>query len=286
MPKEPARGESSYIVDAENATEMARLINQDRLTTKSIGGIFPAGFDLSPCHDILDLASGPGGWVMDVAFTYPKLWVTGVDISNLMVEYARAQARVQSLNNARFTVMDITQPLQFPDNSFDIVNARLLTAFLRQQAWPALLQECMRVLRPGGILRITESEWFLTNKVAPAKIGRMLASAMKKAGLGFSPDGENFGITPVLGSLFRNAGFQDIEQQPYSSDFSAGTPVHASSVEDVVIAVGQLPNFLIGMGVTTQEEFDQIYNLLQAEMMQSDFCGLSFLLSVWGKKPA
>ena len=68
MPIEPPANNNTYFIDAEDAAEMARLTHQDRLLTKGMGGLFPDSFDLSEVHDILDIACGPGGWVLDVAF--------------------------------------------------------------------------------------------------------------------------------------------------------------------------------------------------------------------------
>ena len=61
MSVEPPTNENTYILDAESATEMARLINQDRMLTEGMGGLFPERDDVSSMHDILDIACGPGG---------------------------------------------------------------------------------------------------------------------------------------------------------------------------------------------------------------------------------
>jgi SAM-dependent methyltransferase len=42
-------------------------------------------------------------------------------------------------------------------NSFDLVNQRLGISWLRTWEWRKLLLEYQRVCRPGGIIRITES---------------------------------------------------------------------------------------------------------------------------------
>ncbi len=144
---------NSYVFDPESPTEMARLINQSRMTTQAMGGPLSGITDPSLLHNILDLGSGPGGWSLDVAFALPDSEVEGVDISRTMVDYARARARTQQLSNASFNIMDITQPLQFPDASFDLVNTRFLFSVLKRDAWSPFLNECTRVLRPGGILR-------------------------------------------------------------------------------------------------------------------------------------
>ncbi len=53
MPIEHKPDENNYFIDAESATEMARLINQDRLFTENMGGLFPERNDVSSMHDIL-----------------------------------------------------------------------------------------------------------------------------------------------------------------------------------------------------------------------------------------
>lgn len=71
-PADSSRNESTYVIDAENAAEMARLTRQDRLITKTMGGLFTEHSDLSGGHDVLDVACGPGGWVLDVARHIPR----------------------------------------------------------------------------------------------------------------------------------------------------------------------------------------------------------------------
>src|SRR6266496_1335994 len=154
-PTSSSEDENSYFIDHESGAEMARLLDQDRLYTRSMGGFFSERSDLSAINRILDIGCGPGGWVQELAFAYPEKDIVGFDISQAMIKYARAQAQVQNLENAQFLVMDATGPLDFADNSFDLVNARLI-AFLTPQQWPRLLQECLRITRPGGILRLTE----------------------------------------------------------------------------------------------------------------------------------
>src|ERR1700753_1331797 len=95
-----AQPENTYVVDAESSAEMARLMRQEQLITEGMGGLFPEGIDLSHADRILDIACGPGGWVIETAFTYPHIEVIGVDISHRMITYAQAQANVQGLTNA------------------------------------------------------------------------------------------------------------------------------------------------------------------------------------------
>src|SRR5579863_1162544 len=130
MTAEPPR-DDTYVHDPESATELVRIRHQDRMVTKCMGGplseLEPSAIE--KMQRILDLACGPGAWVLDMAYEYPQAEVTGVDISRRMVEYGQALSREQHLHNATFQVMNILEPLDFPDNSFDLVNARAMFGF-------------------------------------------------------------------------------------------------------------------------------------------------------------
>src|SRR5437868_6919476 len=97
MPVDQPQSENPYFIDAENAAEMTRLTKQHRLTTTNMGGLFPERekSEIASMHDILDIACGPGSWVLDVAYEYLKIQVTGIDISPVVIGYARAQAKGQ-----------------------------------------------------------------------------------------------------------------------------------------------------------------------------------------------
>jgi ubiquinone/menaquinone biosynthesis C-methylase UbiE len=210
---------STYFIDAENAAEMARLMTMAQQVTEDMGGIFPPDLDLTTVHQALDIACGPGQWVLDVARTAPNIQVTGGDISHLMISYARTLAK--DLPNAHFQVMDARQPLAFPDSFFNFVQARFITAFMLAPAWPRLLAECHRILQTGGILRLVEGESFgISNSASMEQYNALLAQAMRRAGHCFAPDGNMFGITPMLPRLLREQGFQQIQQRAYALDFS------------------------------------------------------------------
>jgi ubiquinone/menaquinone biosynthesis C-methylase UbiE len=273
-----------YFNDPESGAEMARLTDQDRLITKGMGGLFPERSDLSGIRRILDIGCGPGGWALEVAYTYPETEVVGFDISRAMIDYANTRAELQHLNNAHFMVKDARNPLDFPDNSFDLVNARFI-AFLGPAQWPKLMQECQRITRPGGVIRLTESEWAITNSPAHEQLYGMFYRAMKLAGQSFSPDGRHVGITPFLGRFLCDTGYQDIQKAAYVLDSSIGTEDHLSQYQNTRVFLKLLQPFLIKMGVTTQEEVDRLYEQALTEMASADYCSLWYFLSVWGVKP-
>ncbi|HLH62530.1 MAG TPA: methyltransferase domain-containing protein [Ktedonobacteraceae bacterium] len=286
MSIEQPQHESTYMMDAESGAEMARLMNLDTLLTHGLGGLVPEPIDLSRIHTILDIACGPGGWVLNMAREFPEKKITGIDISQRMIEYAGAYAQVSNLDNASFRTMDATKPLDFPDESFDMINIRSVFAVMTPTTWPQLLSECMRINRRGGIIRLIDVDNLgLTNSPAFQSISGALYLALKRAGQSFSPDGRDFGLTPMLPRLLKNAGYGDIQKRAFVIDYSAGTEQSEGFYQNFRIGFQLVLPFLLKQGVITQEEFDHLYQQTLIEMLADDFCALVYFLSVWGTKP-
>jgi len=285
MPEENNLSKTAYFIDAENAAEMARLINQDRIITRCMGDLFPPQLDLTNIHDILEIACGPGGWALDVAKVYPDMRVTAIDISQIMTEFARYQAREQELHNTHFIVMDALKPLDFPDNSFDFVNARLISGFMSKQAWPLFVQECVRITRPGGIMRLTDYEANISNSFAVDRLSEFVAKAMYRAGLSFSPTGWQTAMTPMLGKFLRDAGCLHVRHMAHVLDSSAGTTEHVSQYQNAMVFFKLIQPFLVKSGETTEEEAESLYVRALEEMMSPNYCALYYFLSAWGEKP-
>ncbi len=285
-PVEPPAGGNVYFNDPESGAEMARLIDQDRLITQGMGGPLPEhSNDFAGLHRILDIGCGPGGWLLDIAFEHPELEVVGIDISRAMTDYAQARAEVQGLHNASFHAMDMLQPLQFPEHFFDLVSSRFI-GFIPIKAWTTYLHECLRITKPGGIIRLVESEWWsLSTSLALEQQQGMLVRAFKKGGQSFSPSGNLLGITPMLRSLLREAGCIDIRHLAHAIDYSFGEEVHQAFCKDCALIFRLAQPFLVGRGIATQEELDQNQQQLEWDMMQQDFRAIMFILTAWGQKP-
>lgn len=281
----PSQSSSGYFIDAENAAEMARLINQDRITTRSMGGLLQPQIDIDSIHDILDVACGPGAWAMDLAKAYPDRHVTGIDISQLMIEFASYQAELAGIRNISFKVATLHESLPFSDGTFDLVNARLISGFMPQAKWPVFLHECLRILRPGGIIRLTEPERTISTSPALERLNDFLARALHRAGQSSSPNELQFGITPLLRRFLQETGCQNIQIASYVLESSWGTEEHLSQYQNTMVFFKLLQPFFVKTGITTQEEAEATYRRALEEMMAPDYCAVWYFLSAWGKKP-
>ncbi|HLX59222.1 MAG TPA: class I SAM-dependent methyltransferase [Ktedonobacteraceae bacterium] len=286
MPTDLPKEENPYILDSESATEMARLLSQDQATTMALGGLFPERYDdLEGIDRILDIGCGPGGWVLSVAQKYQQKRVVGIDISRLMVQYARAQAFTQRLNNAEFIVMNALEPLQFDDDVFDLVNARFIVGFTAKTAWLPLLTECLRVLRPGGVIRLTEGDLGTSTSSSYDEISMMLPKLLKAIGLSFSPDGRSVGIIPVLPRLLRTAGFKDIGKMAHAIVNAPDEPGSSMWIDDFKVTTQTVLPTLIKLGITTQEKFDELYEQAMRDVLSPEFSALLYFVTMWATKP-
>ncbi|GCE22378.1 hypothetical protein KDK_61780 [Dictyobacter kobayashii] len=279
--------EDTYITDPESGLEMTRLSEQDRLLTQGMGGVLPE-FTTLPKNimHILDIGCGPGGWVLDVAYRYPRCEVVGLDVSIQMVEYARARAAAEGRGNAIFVHGNVLQPLEFAAAEFDLVNIRLAATFLLSTAWPGVLAEIRRILRPGGIIRISESDK-MTVGPSPT-LEKMLKSsyqAVSALGYGFSSDGSGLGVASSLKNLLTQSGFGGITLYPHPIDFSFQTELHKSQYDNFVVTFTTLLPLFLHSKAMTQEDFTEALRQVRIEMLHEDFKGVWHMLTAIGKKP-
>ncbi len=278
--------ENTYILDADSATEMARLLGQDFLLTRAMGGPLAELPDLSPVHDILDLACGPGGWALDVAYTYPNKEVTGVDISQQMIRYARAQAHARGQHNAHFRVMDLLTPLDIPDQSVDLVNARFLVGFMPASAWPALLHECTRIVRPGGFIRLTEPERSISTSPSLSRFETLVTTGLRQIGQSVSVEDSLYGLLPLLGHFLRQAGCTVIADRAHILEYWPGHPFFDSGYQNYRVLLSTIQPFLLKTGLASHEELEQLYQQAMTDMLQPHFCAVSLIRTVTGQKAA
>ena len=282
----PNEQENTYVIDSESGTEMARLTDQDRLLTEAMGSLFSPGLDLSSVSRVLDVACGPGGWGLEVAYRHPEIDIVGLDISQIMIQYANAQADVQHLSNAHFQVGDVLKTLPFDENTFDVVNARFMISFMPKDAWPRVVQELVRVLKPGGTLCLTETDdWGVTTSPSLEQMKRLVYKAAAEAGRSLEPEGRHFGITPMLGAFLKQAGCQDISEQAAVLNASFGEKAYEGNYRNFQFLLQLIQPFLLKMRVATQEELNTLYDNVLLEMLSPDYRAIWYFLRVWGRKP-
>ncbi|MEQ1919056.1 MAG: methyltransferase domain-containing protein [Elusimicrobiota bacterium] len=190
-------------------------------------------WQLSQARHILDAGCGIGHWGRVLApFLSPEAVLTGVDREPEWVEKATAIAKAKGLSRFSYRQGD-ANALPFDDAQFDLVTCQTLLIHVPDPR--ATLRELARVLKPGGLLVLSEpnnlagslvrdSEDFDGNIDSLIAVVRLMALCERgKAALGLG----NNSIGDLLPSLLHEAGLKDL--QAYLSDKTTLTLPHISS---------------------------------------------------------
>jgi ubiquinone/menaquinone biosynthesis C-methylase UbiE len=103
---------------------------------------------------LLDIACGTGAFLKEVKRNYPRLAVTGIDLSAPYLAVARRRLDAWS----RVTLAEANaEALPFAEASFDVVSCIYLFHELPHRARQAVAREIRRVLKPGGRVVFVDS---------------------------------------------------------------------------------------------------------------------------------
>lgn len=303
---------SGWSVPHIEERELLRQFQVTRLLLEEMGGSLPREQVMTEqLTTVLDVACGTGGPALDVAQTYPALHVTGVDSNGQYVAFAQRLAGEGGLVNVRFLTQDMHTLATAPFDPacpacFDLVNVAFIALGLLTTDYELLVRSLMRLCRPGGMLRWTEMELPVTTSPAFERLMVLLCQALQRAGQTFIPpafqeceaiiaawrqerglevqpyERRHLGITPMMGSWLRRAGFASVEMFPIAIEVSSGTRAHPCFVRQVEVFGQQIAPFLREQAVIATDELASLLTQVQQEIQQEDFCSLCFVLTAYG----
>ncbi|KAF0445719.1 S-adenosyl-L-methionine-dependent methyltransferase [Gigaspora margarita] len=92
---------------------------------------------------------GSGSWSFDIATIYPTINVIGLDISQQLTQTMP--------KNFTFVQANVLKGIPFENNTFDFVFQRFMAGGYTKDNWPYVMNEIVRVLKPGGFLEMMEA---------------------------------------------------------------------------------------------------------------------------------
>jgi len=247
-----------------------------------MGGALPEQPHPIRFESLLDVGCGSGDWLIEAAKTYPTIsLLVGADISKNIVNYATIQAKEQGVaDRVQFRVMDALSLLEFPEDSFDLVNQRLGISYLRTWDWPKLIHEFQRVTRPGGIIRITESCLAESNSPALTFLSTILHEALSRSGHLFTPDDRN-GVLRDIPPLLEQHGLTQVQTHIHRLKYYAGTDgVQSFNESHMHLFRILLPFFRQWCRVP--DNYQEIYQQAINEVQQPDFVATWTMITAWG----
>lgn len=116
--------------------------------------------------DILDIACGPGGQTLDLAELLPGARITALDGHGPFLRDLEARARQAGVLNRITIVRGDMARLPYPPASFDGIWCEGAAYIL---GFDAALAAWKPLLRPGGVLALSEPVWLRSDAPAPVR---------------------------------------------------------------------------------------------------------------------
>jgi ubiquinone/menaquinone biosynthesis C-methylase UbiE len=187
-------------------TEQIRLIQQAKYWREKL---ILKDLNYQAEEKLLEIGCGAGAVLGILGQTFPGLKLAGIDLEQKQIDYAQNHLNRLNLSAADLRVGDATK-LPWQDNCFDRLYA---IWFLEHLPNPLqVLQEAKRVLKPGGTITVTETD-YRTLLVSPESADyRYLIDSLCE--LLLQAKG-NPSMGQCLGTLLVQAGFDRVNNQPF-----------------------------------------------------------------------
>jgi len=196
---------------------------------------------------ILDIGCGTGRWMLEMATTFPRASIVGLDL----VAPASVDTNIAFPLTCSFKQMNVMKGLPFVNQSFDYVHQRLLVLALSADSWNFVAQECERVTRWGGWTELVEMDFLFQNRGPEiTRVLHWLDQACKQRGIDAM-------VSHRLGHILQTAGFNNITVQTVPIPVGNwGGRLGNMAITDVYYAIITMkPLILTSTGITS-EEFD------------------------------
>ena len=138
------------------------------------------------------------------------------------------------------------------------------------------------MIRPGGVIRVTESEVVECSSPALKRLTQLVLDTVYRAGHFFTP--ARNGVTSELTRLLHRYGLQHVQTRVHTLEYRAGTTEGHLFYEDMRRVFRTVVPFLQKWS-RVPDDYEVIYQQALSEMQQPDFVATWKLLTAWGIAP-
>jgi ubiquinone/menaquinone biosynthesis C-methylase UbiE len=267
------------------ASEIARLYFGHPYIIDALGSLLPEAIDLSTVWKVLDIGCGTGEWARRLAKEHPEIHIIGIDTSLHLIHEAVRLAVEEKLDSVSFYQFGTAQSLDFPGESFDVVHAHSLASFISNAMWSRILEEMIRLVKPGGWLNLVDYEHGTTSSEAFNRLAAMGMEGVRALGGGASPTSPNLGGAVRLYSYLVDAGMLDVAYTVHMVDFGVNShPNTRAFLDDFMDDMLSFKPFVLQLGLTDERTFDTLLEQTKIDLYRPDSCGYAYLISAIGRK--
>lgn len=267
------------------ASEVARVFFGHPYMMEALGSLLPAAVDLRNVRKVLDVGCGKGEWARRLAKANPHIHIIGIDTSLCLIEEAVQQAARDGLRSLSFYQFGTAQALDFPGESFDVVHVHSLASFISTAMWSRILDEMLRLLKAGAWINIVDYEHGTTSSLAFNKLAAMGMAGVRALGGSLAPSSPTLGAAARLYGFLVDAGLVDVSYSVHAVDFGVNShPGTRAFLDDFVVDMLNFKPFILQLGLTDSQTFDDLLAQTKHDFYQPDSCGYAYLISAVGRK--
>ncbi|KAI9490784.1 S-adenosyl-L-methionine-dependent methyltransferase [Zychaea mexicana] len=210
---------------------------------------------------VVDIGCVNGAWLMDMAVQFPKCQFFGIETA---LSPTTVIPQVLSMHNVRFESVDWeARRIPLPDASVDICHMRAQSLNFEQRRWLDLLSEAYRILKPGGVVQITDFHYAMTGTV-------LIESFIDTVRNILNTVDTDIDIALKLDMMLRGAGFQVIESKRTKVNFASHGQLGEDFMAATLNAFEEAQELLAPKMGLDEDEYRQRVEMICAQCVQQD----------------
>ena len=244
----------SYMLP-NNDQKVERLDLQHYMLRYTLKGNYLAPVAEPAC--ILDVGSGTGRWLANMAQEFPRAELFGVDLR------LPKEGKTAFPSNCHFQIGNVLEGLPFEDSSFNFIHQRLLIFAVPLLRWQHLVNELARVTAAEGWVELTEVNPFFHN-MGPATKRMVDLIVRVSEQRGFDPF-----ISQHIGPLLTTAGLTNVKTSTHIIPLGDwGGQLGTMAKTDVLAIPQAVKPLVVAQTQITPEEFDHLAMQMEQEVEQ------------------
>ncbi|CAG8647046.1 15565_t:CDS:2, partial [Dentiscutata heterogama] len=187
--------------------------------------------------------------------------IIGLDISPYQPTHIKPK-------NFEFVKADAQEGLPFDDDTFDFVFQRFLLIGYAKEKWPYVINEIVRVLKPGGFLELSEPSKVIDGGPATQRLWDCEVEVLEERG-------GDYDITLKMEKYLQNQGKVEniqkvVKKCYYGLQHTDNVKLSKAFVGNVISAYASLKHVLSKKLQVSDEEYDELSKTSEKELYELD----------------